>query len=462
MLAPYLHLDDPWVVDVALATVVANTLDGDPLWLLLVNPASSGKTELVQMFRHLDSCAWLAEITENTLLSGLQRDDRAGVRRGGRDHSLLYRWTDPVLRNGRPPVRVMLVQDLTGLITARPEKRDAIFGQLRQVCDGRLVKTTGMGEDLVWEGYLGLFGAVTPRYEEVAELNSSLGERFLLYRPLRRDPVAEARTAAGVVDASWRDDVATFAEPVVRRASKALARVKITEEASERLISLARLTAAGRTAVPRDRVKNLRMLPEPEGPARLVKSMSKLLNGLCASRCHTEPTAEDVATLAAVARSSIFGLRLRVLEVLFRDGGNTRDIGGRLRLPRPTTFYVLEDLEAIGMVNRSGPEGAPLWEMEKEYRWMAEATGFLVATDEDPRIEPVTPHAPDIKTPITVSLKMRDREEPAAAEADSGDSGGAPSPVTSEDSWMPCRICGGRVPRGAFPEHVAKHAREWL
>jgi len=66
-----------------------------------------------------------------------------------------------------------------------------------------------------------------------------------------------------------------------------------------------------------------------------------------------------------------------------------------------------------------------------------------------------------VKTPITVSLKMRDREEPAAAEADLGDSGGAPSHATSEDS-LPCRICGGRVPRGVFPEHVAEHARKWL
>src|SRR4030095_14726 len=94
MVSGFLPLDDPWATDVALATVVGNLVGGDPLWLLVVNPASSGKTEFVQMCQRLDWCAWLAEITENTLLSGLQRDD-AGVRRGGREHSLLHRWTDP-------------------------------------------------------------------------------------------------------------------------------------------------------------------------------------------------------------------------------------------------------------------------------------------------------------------------------------------------------------------------------
>src|SRR5262249_59057887 len=113
------------------------------------------------------------------------------------EHSPLFRWTDPRFRRGKPPVRVMLVQDLTGLITTRREKRDEIFGQLREIYDGRLVKRTGMGDDLRWEGYLGLLGAVTPKYDEVAELHSVLGERFVLYRPLRTDPEAEARADGG-------------------------------------------------------------------------------------------------------------------------------------------------------------------------------------------------------------------------------------------------------------------------
>jgi Flp pilus assembly CpaE family ATPase len=54
-LTKYLHLDDPWVVDVALATIVANLRGKEPLWLLLVNPPSTGKTELVQMFKEVDA-----------------------------------------------------------------------------------------------------------------------------------------------------------------------------------------------------------------------------------------------------------------------------------------------------------------------------------------------------------------------------------------------------------------------
>src|SRR5262249_45218678 len=126
------------------------------------------------------------------------------------EHSLLYRWTDPALRQDKPPVRIMLIQDLSGLITTHREKRDAVFGQLRQIADGRLVKSTGMGDDFVWEGYLGLLGAVTPRIDDVSELNSVLGERFVLYRPLRGDPEAEGRAAltrSTAAEDNWRDRV---------------------------------------------------------------------------------------------------------------------------------------------------------------------------------------------------------------------------------------------------------------
>lgn len=80
-LEPYLYLGDPWAVDVALATVVANSANGVPLWVLLVNPPGTGKTELVQLFTHVETCKWLSQVTENTFLSGLQRPKGMNQRR---------------------------------------------------------------------------------------------------------------------------------------------------------------------------------------------------------------------------------------------------------------------------------------------------------------------------------------------------------------------------------------------
>ena len=195
------------------------------------------------------------------------------------EHSLLFRWTDPRFRHGQPPVRVMLVQDLTGLITTRREKRDEIFGQLREIYDGRLVKRTG---------YLGLLGAVTPTYDEDAELHSVLGERFVLYRPRRLNPIAEARAASTRSDGKpdWRRVVADVAERMVRKAVARLDAVRIPEWARAWLIDLARLTAAGRATVARreGNSKVSRVLPEAEGPARLGQQYEKLRSSRYANR----------------------------------------------------------------------------------------------------------------------------------------------------------------------------------
>lgn len=43
----WLHLPDPGSLYVTLAAVVANRTAGDPVWLLLVGPPGSGKTEVL-------------------------------------------------------------------------------------------------------------------------------------------------------------------------------------------------------------------------------------------------------------------------------------------------------------------------------------------------------------------------------------------------------------------------------
>jgi hypothetical protein len=376
-LSGHLHFDDPWVVDVALATIVGNALDGDPLWLLLVNPASSGKTELVQMFRHVPSCEWLAELSENTFLSGLKRPAGYGPRGSAREHSLLFRWTDPVLRGDRPPARMMLVQDLTGLITAKREKRDALFGQLRQIYDGRLVKATGMGDDLIWEGYLGLLGAVTPKIDDVAELNSTLGERFLLYRPTRTDAEAEARAAlARGADENWRTAVAETTCKMVARAILDVSCVAIPDSARDCLIDLAVLTALGRAAVERDGyTKRMRTLPEPEGPARLVQQLTKLLRGLCAVCGKAAPEPRELAIVGKAAGDSIPKIRRITLAALYAEPAALRDLAQRVSLPRPTVTYLVEDLNALGVTKCEGD----VVSLEDEFRALAEQSGFLGA-----------------------------------------------------------------------------------
>lgn len=354
-LRTYLHIDDPYVVDVSLATVVGNLREDAPIWLLLVNPPSTGKTEFVQLFTEIDFCEWLAEVTENTFLSGLKQGARHSDRQPAHDrkNSLLFRWTDPAIRTPKSAARVMLIQDLTGLITQDRRKRDTLFGQLRQIYDGRLVKSTGMGEDLVWEGYLGLLGAVTPVIDDVAELNSILGERFVLYRPCRTDPCAEAKMAIAGRSSQWRKEVSRVAAQVVEEASKNLRMVSIPDCLQTQLIALAQFAGIGRTGVSRDGyTRSMTSIPATEGPARLACTFSGLLQGICAGRGLSVPGEEEMKILAKVARDSIPAIRQVLIEALWRGPQQKNALVERTHFSKYTLGYRLEDLMVIGSVTK--------------------------------------------------------------------------------------------------------------
>jgi hypothetical protein len=384
-LAPFLHLDDPWVVDVVLGAIVAN-MEGDaaPLWLLIVGPPSTAKTELVQLFRGLKECDWLPHVTENTFLSGLRAPTKGGQTRRAPEHSLLFRLTDPNLRGGKPPVRVLLIQDLTSLISERREKRDRVLADLREIYDGRLTKATGVGDDLLWEGYLGLLGAVTQKYDDVAELHSILGDRFVLYRPRRVDHQAEAVAALKRGADDWRAWTADIAKRVVRRASLTLPAVSLSEPVMARLISLARLTAAMRAGVVRDGYsKAIRMLPEAEGPSRLVQQFAKLLRGLCAARGVAEPSESELAVLAKVARNTVPAMRLQVLAAIHQEGSLTKAaLASRIGLPPTTLEYLLQDQVALGVLHASGQGRARAFELGGSWRELADGSGFFATSHE--------------------------------------------------------------------------------
>jgi hypothetical protein len=68
-----LLLPDHGAVHIALAGVVANYADGDPVWPLLVGPPGSGKTEIINSITSAPGVWALSSLTPQTLLSGFER-----------------------------------------------------------------------------------------------------------------------------------------------------------------------------------------------------------------------------------------------------------------------------------------------------------------------------------------------------------------------------------------------------
>ena len=133
---------DRGVLWVFLATIIGNQLDMDPIWLHLIAPPSSGKTEFIDSVRFVkkngkDLVFPISDLTVNTFASGQK----------GKDTSLLNE-----VRRGS----MVVFKDFTSMISKEPVAQKAIMGQLREIYDKTYVKRTGNGKKVIWEGKIGI------------------------------------------------------------------------------------------------------------------------------------------------------------------------------------------------------------------------------------------------------------------------------------------------------------------
>src|SRR5687767_8729153 len=66
----YLLIEDGDVLPLLLAAVAAHWLDCSPVWLMLVGPPSSAKTELITLLTAVKHVYFLSDLSPNTLASG--------------------------------------------------------------------------------------------------------------------------------------------------------------------------------------------------------------------------------------------------------------------------------------------------------------------------------------------------------------------------------------------------------
>lgn len=331
----WLHLDDDAPMLAVAATVAANNAEGDPAWLLLVGPPSSGKTETLQATAPLPYVHPVATITESALLSGVSRRDRTKDATGG----LLRQVGD---------YGIILCKDFTSVLSQNKDSSAAALAALREIYDGswhRPIGTDG-GRVLSWSGKCGLIGGVTPSIDRYGQVVGALGDRYLLLRLPDVDPVAMARSALahGGNQRQMRAELAEAMTGLIAGADLAKVTRPLDETETRRLVDLATFTARARTVVERDGyTRQVVVLPQPEGTGRLVGQFRRLLGGLEAIGCDTHTAWEVVYR---VALDCIPRLRMRILEVLMRADEYTAALGGNRSPAELTTGRVAD---AVGV-----------------------------------------------------------------------------------------------------------------
>ena len=364
----YLDAGEDVVVDVILGTMVANRFQGDPVWLFIVGPPGSIKTEILRTLSEWRESYMLSTLTASTLISGY-------VSRSGEDPSLL-----PKL-NGL----VLIIKDFTAILDLPREARQQILGDLRDAYDGQMAKA--FGSEAGTRSYVSKFGllaAVTPAIDRQWAVAQQLGERFLKMRIPATDTrgrIQRALANSGRED-RMREALSAAMEGVLLGCDVGEeSAIKVSAVILDSLIDLADCLAVLRSAVSRDGYsKVVEYTPEPEVGTRLVKQFTKLARGIAAVRAKTCVEDEEFRLVRRIARETLPSKRCALVRMMYNlcDRGflSTQAIADAMDFPTESIKLALEDLHLLGVVDRQGT-GRFEWQMLAKFKDRLESLDFF-------------------------------------------------------------------------------------
>jgi hypothetical protein len=143
-------LEDQTPILALLGAVAANYLPGAPVWLGIVGPPSSAKTEILNATALLPHIFQLATFTPAALLSGTPSKQREKGSRGG-------------LLRELGEFGILALKDFGSILSLRADDKAEALAALREIYDGEWTRRigTGGGRELHWKGKLGLVFAST-------------------------------------------------------------------------------------------------------------------------------------------------------------------------------------------------------------------------------------------------------------------------------------------------------------
>ncbi len=348
-----LYLPDPTALYVVLGTYAANRIPGDPVWTLLVGPPSAGKTELLHALHCQHDTHAVSTFTEAGLLSGSQ--SRSSDATGG-------------LLDRLGTFGVLVCKDFTSFLSEGDETRAGLMAALREIYDGAWTRHLGSsgGHSREWHGKVGLIGGVTDVIDAHIDVLGEMGPRFCFYRlpdltyTETQQAIEVAAGKANRADAA-RDAIANVVHELLAGLDFDTRPADGPEPVIPELRDVAHFAAAARSPVPRDRWGAITFVPRQERPMRLYLQLVQLARGLLAIGLD-----DDLAlgVLRTVALDGIPRFRRLVLEhVGAARAPTTRTIQDALGMDAVAIPNALEDLAALGLVNRSSETSSnePHW-----------------------------------------------------------------------------------------------------
>ena len=348
---------DPGIVKLLCAGMLSHYISGRPAWIFIVGASSSGKTALLDGLTEIKNAHSISSITPKTLVSGMKKVDQ--------ETSLLH-----IIGSG-----IILMKDFTSIISMHDDDKKQIFGQLREIYDGRYVKRFGNGFNFLWEGKISIIAGVTEAIYQAREMFASLGERFIMYCPILPDRYEMAYETLGPESDSPAREAeirAAFNEYINGLIENMPDTMEISDDLRKELANLADFATRARSPVQRDwrnPRKPITRVYTPEMPARFAKQLKVLAQSLMLMNEDGKLNEIDYYIIHKLALDSIDMTRILVLRELARYNlVSTAGLATKINHPTDTTRMVLEDLDALKVCNRIKGSNKDEWQLKDSYK----------------------------------------------------------------------------------------------
>jgi len=381
IIAKWLYFEDDTVIDIVLAVAATTLSSHDPLWIVLVGAASTGKTELLRSFDGMKDTCFIDRVTPASFATGLK--SAKGILE--------------LLNNCK---KTMVIQDLSSIQSKPPYEKNEIIDNLRQIYNGSYYNHWGSGKKVHWAGKFNLLSGSTLEIESHSSM-SELGERFLYCRiassnATAREEMDKKAWDTGGMEKEAREEISGAIWGVLESVKAInIDEITISQDVVEFLRPLVNITATLRSPVKRNpyRQDQIEYEPQPEGPGRMAKAIKILMKGLAAVRGRTECDIADYEGAVKICADSISSIRRRVLRTLLDNRNKSfmrakdfaRECG---YLSTESMKYKLEDLTSLGVCNRKLGDDAEfrgnyvpintswLYEIKKETAKVIEKVGL--------------------------------------------------------------------------------------
>ena len=321
------------------ATMISLRIEGNPLWLFVVGPASCGKTTIIEAFESCEEYTeHLSKLTPASLVSGWRGE--------GEDPSLL-----PRLKN-----RTLCVKDFTAVLSMTSHDKENLFGMLRDAYDGRFVSTFGNGTTREYvDLYFSILAGVTQAIH--AESRTNLGERFLKINLLddNFDEMLHIKRAMSNVGMK-PEQKALLSGSVLGFMNYMFKEVKelptINEDIENKISAVSMFVALIRTQVIRNGPNSMTIRPEPEIGSRIATQLKKLALSLAIVFGQKEVSDDCYRIVKKVAVDSCVGWQLELVEALYKqnDWMTVDELAVEMRVHPNQVRRIVEDSMQLEIV----------------------------------------------------------------------------------------------------------------